>query len=854
MKHKIIFIFLIEILLLSSSSFILTEPRDKINLGQTYSKSKVIPHVLTTGNIDNDEGAEIVFASKDSKIIILDHDLKQGPIREISSNAKEIIISDLNTDGLQDIIVIDSKTLYILDHNLDDQFKKDFDSEIYDIEIGNLDENEFIELLIGTDEGLNIFSWNESELTYNSKSYINDKPIFEVKYFENRFNRNPYIVARNYNDVQILTYNGGPYDNLTFEEIEKIGCLWNHVVIFGTKDNQTGLWKYALNDTSNINEKESLFFSDLVDKVFFNYFENEEMLVVYNKKGNNLISINLKGEENWNISISPISVDLFDLDNYRLKEYNDENYPEIIITSSGKISVYIYCWKKNETGDYQTEMILVEEYEIIEDVKDAEVFNFLGSFGKYIIVIDEEGKLYFYEIYTKYNLFINFYEDGLLELKKDEPDCEQALDDFDNSIETYLDIATYYGINKDDIDEKRQICINELSKNEKEILTMLGKGLQEFEHKNYEVAIENLSKVYAFYDRLNTKDDQIINETTTYSELRSILEEIFAELVIKIDENYSNENWYSAVDTLSYLIRGLGESYLGINQEQIPLSLEKYMWADERQKIFDGCINNLKKEAEDYEEKGKLKDALEIWKKIEEAYLRIGYNKEENEYKYEQIVVPIQDKVKEIENKIDEENRRYIKYSLLIIIPICGIIFLYKYKEYFFQNKNIIIERFLNILKNIFIGDDSLKIEDKREVFIVHGHDENLKNQLEIFLSEIGLKPIVLHRKADEGLAVIEKFERYSNVGYAFILLTPDDIGYSTEEESKKEKRARQNVIWEFGYFVGKLGRNKVCCLYKKEVYLPTDVSGMLYKEIKKNVEEVGYAILKELKKAGYNV
>jgi len=103
-------------------------------------------------------------------------------------------------------------------------------------------------------------------------------------------------------------------------------------------------------------------------------------------------------------------------------------------------------------------------------------------------------------------------------------------------------------------------------------------------------------------------------------------------------------------------------------------------------------------------------------------------------------------------------------------------------------------------------------------------------------------------------LTIIEKFERYSEVGYAFILLTPDDIGYSIEKENKKEMRARQNVIWEFGYFVGKLGRNKVCCLYKEGVTLPTDVSGMLYKEIKKNVEEVGYAILKELKIAGYDL
>ncbi len=146
------------------------------------------------------------------------------------------------------------------------------------------------------------------------------------------------------------------------------------------------------------------------------------------------------------------------------------------------------------------------------------------------------------------------------------------------------------------------------------------------------------------------------------------------------------------------------------------------------------------------------------------------------------------------------------------------------------------------------------------KIFIVHGHDERLKNQLEIFLTEIKLESVVLHRKADEGLTIIEKIEKHSDVGYAFILLTPDDIGYPISEDSKpdqqraKEKRARQNVIFEFGYFVGKLGRNRVCCLYKKGVALPADIVGMIYKQVSENVEEVAFSIQKDLKTAGYSV
>lgn len=147
-----------------------------------------------------------------------------------------------------------------------------------------------------------------------------------------------------------------------------------------------------------------------------------------------------------------------------------------------------------------------------------------------------------------------------------------------------------------------------------------------------------------------------------------------------------------------------------------------------------------------------------------------------------------------------------------------------------------------------------------KKVFVVHGHDEKIKNQTEIFLKNVGLEPIVLHRQPDEGQTIIEKFEKHSDVGYAFILLTPDDIGYPSTEENKEESekkknlRARQNVIFEFGYFVGKLGRARVCCLYKAGVELPADISGILYKEIKEKIEEVAYSILKDLKAAGYEV
>ncbi len=146
------------------------------------------------------------------------------------------------------------------------------------------------------------------------------------------------------------------------------------------------------------------------------------------------------------------------------------------------------------------------------------------------------------------------------------------------------------------------------------------------------------------------------------------------------------------------------------------------------------------------------------------------------------------------------------------------------------------------------------------KIFVVHGHDQSLKTDVERFLHEVGLTPVVLHREADEGATIIEKFEKHSDVGFAFILLTPDEISYTADQintadsEREIEYRARPNVIFEFGYFVAKLGRNRVCCLHKGDVVVPSDLSGLIYKKVGESLDTQAYAIIKELKSAGYKI
>ena len=123
----------------------------------------------------------------------------------------------------------------------------------------------------------------------------------------------------------------------------------------------------------------------------------------------------------------------------------------------------------------------------------------------------------------------------------------------------------------------------------------------------------------------------------------------------------------------------------------------------------------------------------------------------------------------------------------------------------------------------------TIETHDSRKIFLVHGHAEEPKQAVAGFLRAGGLEVIILHEKPNEGKTIIEKFEKHSDVGFAVVLLTPDDFGGPTGQPDKTRTRARQNVILELGYFMGKLGRGKVCCLYVDGVELPSDYQGVLW-------------------------
>jgi len=150
--------------------------------------------------------------------------------------------------------------------------------------------------------------------------------------------------------------------------------------------------------------------------------------------------------------------------------------------------------------------------------------------------------------------------------------------------------------------------------------------------------------------------------------------------------------------------------------------------------------------------------------------------------------------------------------------------------------------------------------EVSERVFVVYGHDEPARDQLELVLHRLGLHPFVLGNTSGGGLTIIEALEKEilsPNRGKRFgiVLLTPDDMGYKQEDGPEKaEPRARQNVVMEMGMLIAAFGRPRVAILKKGHVEVPSDASGIIYLGFNNHVKETVAKLCQRLGEAGFEL
>lgn len=146
------------------------------------------------------------------------------------------------------------------------------------------------------------------------------------------------------------------------------------------------------------------------------------------------------------------------------------------------------------------------------------------------------------------------------------------------------------------------------------------------------------------------------------------------------------------------------------------------------------------------------------------------------------------------------------------------------------------------------IGKDCINmnnnVNENRKIFIVHGHDGEMKEKVARIIEKLKFEPVILSEQPNSGKTLIEKLECYSDVRFVIVIYSPDD------SMSDGELRGRQNVVFEHGLFIGKLGRQNVMCVRQESVVLPSDIKGVVYT----SSDEFQKEIVKELKSAGLNV
>ncbi len=231
------------------------------------------------------------------------------------------------------------------------------------------------------------------------------------------------------------------------------------------------------------------------------------------------------------------------------------------------------------------------------------------------------------------------------------------------------------------------------------------------------------------------------------------------------------------------------------------------------------------------------RDAFNQWNDYNSEYLKQSFNNEYNEYK-----------------------KRYDDCTMLIGFgknrqgPQGKLLTFKESVEAKLSNLKQLLGK-ADLLKSSMGKSNANEVETStktNKIFIVHGHNDHIKIDVARTLEKLGLQPVILSEQPNQGQTVIEKFELHSDVGFAVVLLTADDLG-RVKTSDKDKYRARQNVIIEMGYFIGKLGRSNVFPMYEDGVELPSDLHGILYNSIDE-AKTWKFKLVKELTAAGYQV
>jgi len=241
---------------------------------------------------------------------------------------------------------------------------------------------------------------------------------------------------------------------------------------------------------------------------------------------------------------------------------------------------------------------------------------------------------------------------------------------------------------------------------------------------------------------------------------------------------------------------------------------------------------------------------IELFNEVRQGFNELKYNDEPELDKLSR-------RLEMLIKKVLSENSYYLTDFQNIVFIHIG---LYIDEEYAMELWDIDRRKTMNLIDTIieemsvFPSNRSKDNKiDYTKVFIVHGHDDGAKNEVARFVEKLGLEAVILHEQVNSGDTIIEKLEKHTDVGFAIVLYTSCDIGGVKTEPDKLKPRARQNVVFEHGLLIGKIGRANVIALVKEEVEIPNDVSGVVY-ETMDSKGAWKFQLAREIKASGYDI
>lgn len=197
-----------------------------------------------------------------------------------------------------------------------------------------------------------------------------------------------------------------------------------------------------------------------------------------------------------------------------------------------------------------------------------------------------------------------------------------------------------------------------------------------------------------------------------------------------------------------------------------------------------------------------------------------------------------------------KETLRYKTIGYRIKLENGTAVYIYDSGGFFCQGNNA--DQVREVIENEIVD------EPNNKVFVVYGHDETARNQLQRLLEELNLEPIFLDNQPTGGRTVIEQLMEYiPRANFGIVLMTPDDIGYPKNKQDQKQPRARQNVVLELGMLLVKFDRSRTAILLKNvdpPIEKPSDINGILYFPYKDDVFEIKQKLIREMKSKGYEM